>query len=369
MNPFASLVTKVKLNSKNICLSEFIEHIDGYRAFVEEIDRHLTVPIDTKEDISTVEPRSPPPSGFRSRIPFFSPTVERKVLFTFDYMSNLPPPIRDLFTAALSSVMVDFSNYSYEPSLGSRPAAGKELVHDAEVAEVLTTKLRDMSEDIARFQSDAGNRPGNPGWQIHECSFFDSEEYVEPNSVDLVVTSPPYMNNYHYVRNSRPQLFWAGLIDSTGELKRLENNNFGKYWQTVRASPPIPMTPRLPALEQLMAEIRASNVSKGVYGGGGWANYIATYMNDLDRFCGLLAKFLRRGATAVIVLGNSVVQGKEIKVDEYLCDIATLRGLAVLGNTKLRDRVGSSIVNSGSRLPSESKTRLYDAAVALRRYD
>ena len=120
---------------------------------------------------------------------------------------------------------------------------------------------------------------------------------MDPGSVDLVVTSPPYMNNYHYVRNSRPQLFWTGLVASPSELKRLEQENFGKFWQTVRAAEPIHLGPKLPVLEKELEEIRQINPVKGVYGGNGWANYICTYMNDLDRFCKLLVRLLRSGAT------------------------------------------------------------------------
>ena len=147
--------------------------------------------------------------------------MERKVLFTLDYMNGLPTQIKDLFRVAFASVMVDFSNYSYEPSLGTRPGAGKALVDDADVAVIVANKLRDMMEDIAEVQngwipSSSGMMGGeppvrenyNPGWQVHERSFFEVESCLDAASVDLVVTSPPYMNNYHYVRNSRPQLFW-----------------------------------------------------------------------------------------------------------------------------------------------------------------
>ena len=48
--------------------------------------------------------------------------------------------------------------------------------------------------------------------------------------MDLVVTSPPYLNNYHYNRNTRPQLYWLGLVESTRELKEIEQRNFGKFW-------------------------------------------------------------------------------------------------------------------------------------------
>ena len=367
LNPYAALICRVKLNSKSISLRDLFESITGYENFISDIEQCSSSTDDCGKHGPTQEPQSSPPPGFKSRIPFFSPAVERKVLFTIDYLSNLTPPIRELFGVALSSVIIDFSNYSYEPSLGSRPAAGKGLILDAPVGDILTTKLKQMSEDIAEFQSEAATHYGSLSWQVHECSFFDAESLIEPGSVDLVVTSPPYMNNYHYVRNSRPQLFWTGLVHSAAELKRLENDNFGKYWQTVRASAPIPLTPVLPDLEEQIEGIRQTNKSKGVYGGNGWANYITTYMNDLDRFCALLATVLRLGGTAVVVLGNSIVQGREIKVEEYLCRIAALRGLSVLGVTKLRDRVGSSIINSGSRLHTRSRSSLYDAAVVLRR--
>ena len=80
-----------------------------------------------------------------------------------------------------------------------------------------------------------------------------------------------------------------------------------------------------------------------------WANYVTAYVNDLDRFCGLLGRVLKPGGAAVVVVGNSIVQGHEIKVEERLSEIAEVRGLTALGVNRLRDRVGSSIVNSGAR--------------------
>ena len=289
-------------------------------------------------------------------------------------MDGLPSQVKDIFRVAFASVMVEFSNYSYEPSLGTRPGAGKPLVDDADVGGIVGGKLRDMSADIAEVQRDGALRQVQderrelaPDWRIYERSFFDAESCLEAASVDLVVTSPPYMNNYHYVRNSRPQLFWTGLVESSPELKRLETGNFGKFWQTVRGDGPIELTPRLPQLEAEIAEIRGINNERGVYGGKGWANYVAAYMNDLDRFCGLLNYVLKPGGTAVVVVGNSIVQGWEIKVEERLCEIADLRGLSVVGVTKLRERVGSSIINSGARLNAKGQLSLYDVAVTLRR--
>ena len=353
INPFAALVCRVKLGAAEISLPSLQDSINGYKSFMQ--------------NPAGLEPFSSPPAGFRSRIPFFSPAVERKVLFTLDYMDTLPPPIKDIFRVAFASVMVDFSNYSYEPSLGTRPAAGKVLVQDADVGKTVAGKLRDMAADIAELQAEAASGTASPSRRFFEQSFFDAETHIGTESVDLVVTSPPYMNNYHYVRNSRPQLFWSGLVESPSELKRLETGNFGKFWQTVRGDAAIPLVPQLPLLEDQIGEIRDMNNERGVYGGGGWANYVTAYMNDLDRLCELLAKVLKPGGKAVVVVGNSIVQGREIKVEERLCEIAELNGLSLVDVTKLRERVGSSIINSGARQRSNSKSRLYDAAVVIHR--
>ena len=354
INPFAALVCRVKLGAADVCLAELQDAVGGYNGFMAGADGR--------------QPDSLPPAGFRSRIPFFSPAVERKVLFTLDYLDGLAPPVKDVFRVAFASVMVEFSNYSYEPSLGTRPGAGKPLVDDADVGGIVGGKLRDMAADIAELQQERDAADSGPEWRVYERSFFDAESCVDAASVDLVVTSPPYMNNYHYVRNSRPQLFWTGLVESSRELKGLETGNFGKFWQTVRGDGPIPLVPQLPRLAEEIAEIRGVNSDRGVYGGNGWANYVTAYMNDLDRFCELLARILKPGGTAVVVVGNSIVQGREVKVEERLCDIAELRGLSVEGVTRLRERVGSSIVGSGARLSGDGKAGLYDAAVALRRF-
>src|SRR5207245_10539487 len=102
-----------------------------------------------------------------------------------------------------------------------------------------------------------------------------------PGSVDLILTSPPYLNNHHYVRNTRPKLFWLGFVRKPSELKHLANQNFGKYWQTVRDLERVPLDFEHPGLEKLLAKIREIGIERGSYGGAGWANYDASCFSDI----------------------------------------------------------------------------------------
>jgi hypothetical protein len=360
INPFAALVSKVKLQAPEVDVLNLKNVIYDYRVYMQ----NLVLGGNT----SQLTPRSVVPPGFHSRIPFFSTTIETQVLFTLDFIQDLPSSFKEIFRVALGSVLVGFSNYTYEPSLGSRPAAGKSLIDSAPVGEIISKKLENMTEDIALLQHEINSRSHQPTRKIYSSSYFDSDNFIEPNSVDLVVTSPPYMNNYHYIRNTRPQLYWAALANSSNDLKFIEESNFGKYWQTVRGRKKILLDFVLSDLEQQILEIREKNCNKGVYGGAGWANYVSGYMNDLYRFIGLLGRQLRpKTGIAVIVLGNSVIQGIHVPVEKYTAQIAKTLDLKVEGINVLRSRVGSSIVNTGARLAGDKKYGLYDFAIVLRR--
>jgi len=200
-------------------------------------------------------------------------------------------------------------------------------------------------------------------------SYFNSS--VPARSISLLVTSPPYMNNYHYVRNTRPQIYWLSLMNGSGSLRSYEEESFGKFWQTVRQGPPVALSPEMPELGKLLQKLQRLNLEKGQYGGPGWANYVATYFNDCDRFLKQAKRHLKPGARAVIVVGNSIIQGIEFKVDELLGELAETRGLHVEDIALVRKkRVGNSIIDSavrnGHSTPHRGRTQLYDAAVILR---
>ena len=353
INPYAALACKVKLNSSKLDLETVETYLHKYRELATKNLRVATVR----------------PAAFATRIPFFSPSVEEQALTFLEFAATIrQPEITDLFRVAFGAVMVSFSNYTYEPSLGSRPGAGKPLIDHANVGSILLGKLCDMVSDVHWMKEQARYRPGAGEGQIHNMDFLESGDVLEPSSIDLMVTSPPYMNNYHYVRNTRPQLFWLSLISSPKELRTLEQSNFGKYWQTVRDSEPIELNFDHSELSRTLTKLRRTREEKGAYGGPGWANYVTSYFNDCHRFCKVLKRALARGGVGVIVIGNSIIQGHEIKTDLILADIARQNGLVLVGVQQLRTkRVGASITTSAVRRGDRSKATLYETAVILRK--
>jgi DNA modification methylase len=358
INPYAVLATRVKLGARTADATQLREEIDRFEAFYAD-------KVNTE-----YQPESTPPSGFNTRAEFYAPKVERKVLIFWDYVGTIEDEvIRDLFRIAFASKMIRFANYSYEPSLGTHNAADRPRIEDFPVGETLCAKLSRMAEDIRWFQ---GTKAMQADGRIIKDSFFDCQKHVEAGTADLAVTSPPYLNNYHYIRNTRPHLYWMGFADSPKDYKPIEHGNYGKYWQTVRDAEMVvdlefPNPPD--DLADLIAELRELNPEKGQYGGNGWANYAATYFNDTYRFGKGLMHALRPGGKAYVAVGNSILQGINFETDRHLANVCENAGMEIVDiYTPRNARTGNSIIQSEVRVNKAKQShQLYESVVEFRR--
>ena len=357
INPYAAFAAQLKLSAYRL-------PVQALRSVIDDLSHHAL----TAEANGTM-PTSIPPPGFRTRSPFYSPEVERKVLLLMDFVSRqTDKQIVDALRLAFAATMVEYSNYSYEPSLGRRTTVGRAEIEDHPVSLCVARKLTQMLEDAQWYHQHrvCGDRPAG---RVKLQSFFDGYKQIEAQSIDLLVTSPPYANNYHYNRNTRPHLYWLGFCASPEDLKQLEEQNFGTYWQRARERQHVTLDPSITDCNIVctLDKIRCQNTDRGIYGGEGWANYITTYLNDCVRFMAGVKWCLRPGATALVVIGNSIVQGVHVPTDRFLAQIALHHDLEVVGiHTPRPTRVGNSITNSSVRRGTAGRTKLYESVVEIR---
>lgn len=358
INPYAALACRTKLYAYLIEPHILRSHILQLQAFYDD------------KVTSSYVPKSVSPEGFKTRSEFYSSSVLHKVLIFHDFVDVIEDEnIKSLFKTVFAATMVRYSNYSYEPSLGRRVSSGKEEIQDFPVMQTIRGKLEEILEDIVWFQRQLANKPVNA--RVVNDSFFQYETYLAPQSVDMIITSPPYLNNYHYNRNTRPQLYWLKYAKCPQDLKSLENANFGKYWQTVREQKYLGLTFSLPDtdIEERLQTLRTKNPEKKIYGGNGWANYASSYFNDCYKLATGISYVLKPGGTALIVIGNSILQGILIPTDQYFAKIAEAVGLELVRIDIPRStRIGNSIIQSSVRATKAQDThQLYEAVVELRR--
>jgi DNA modification methylase len=372
VNPFAAAVVRLKIRAAKINLKTLIATIGAYLKGMSATERKIDGGWDSGSKKHWPKPRSSAPQ-FNGRLPLFSAPVECKLLHTLDFIETITDTnCREVFRVALGAVMVPLSNYHYAPSLTPRWNGNlPKRFPNASVKDSMEKKLIEIVEDIVAMRIELASLRTTPNSKVFNEDFLTRKPSRElpASSVDLVITSPPYLNNYHYVRNTRPQLVWLYGMTPANGLKRLESENFGQYWQTVRGRPAEELLVRHGSLERQLKKIRALKREGDKNWGVGWANYVVSYFNDSSRLFDQLKWLLKPRASAVIVVGNSFIQGHEIRVEQVLADIAREKGFKVTQNRILRDkRVGTSILNSHIRNNhKETKRSLYEAGLVIQK--
>lgn len=141
------------------------------------------------------------------------------------------------------------------------------------------------------------------------------------NSIDLIVTSPPYANAIDYMRAHKFSLVWFG--HGTGVLKVLR----GRYIGSERIDPKCfgNLPPRSAAAVQTLERADA-----------GKARVLRKYMLEMKQVLSEMNRVLRPGKAAVIVVGPSVMRGIEILTHEYVAEIGENVGFRLAGVQKRR---------------------------------
>ena len=132
---------------------------------------------------------------------------------------------------------------------------------------------------------------------------------LQNNSVDIVITSPPYLNAIDYLRGHRLSLVWMGY--TIGTLRKIRSNNIGVE-RSLQATEEAGIGADI--IEK-MGDIQ--NLDERLQG------IIRRYIHDMRKFVAEMRRVLKPGGRAVFVVGDSTIRGVYIKNSLALLHIAT----------------------------------------------
>ncbi len=143
-------------------------------------------------------------------------------------------------------------------------------------------------------------------------------------SVDIVITSPPYLNAIDYLRGHRLSLIWMG--HSIAELRRLRSDSVGS-----EAGKDFSNTAEYDrsrcAFELLGNHSRFARRE---------ARMITRYILDLDAAIGEVARVLKPNGRAIYVVGDCNLRGNFVENSQLLRSLATAHKLQWV-STRRRD--------------------------------
>ena len=205
--------------------------------------------------------------------------------------------------------------------------------------EAFGTQVAMMTRDMLLRQASTDGR-----WPKATLIESDSRtvEGIPEQSIDLVVTSPPYANNYDYADATRLEMTLLGDVATWGDLKPLRAGLVHSCSQQMAGydiAGALESEALAPIRRELIAVVHElDRVRQGKGGRKAYHAMIAGYFLDMAHVWVTLRKAVREGGRVCFVVGDSAPYGVYVPVDEWLGELAVRAGFERFSFEKVRDR-------------------------------
>ncbi len=265
----------------------------------------------------------------------FDPAVLRSLLRLKESVWATPEgPVRTLLQLVFASILIDSSHLKRAPCLGYTTKVG--LTGETPFR-LFRERAETVREDLGLLQ--ANRATWGPPPEIHLESSASCP--LPEGSVDLAITSPPYVNGMDYVMNYKIDLAWMDLVRSYDELARLRGSMVAcdNIPRSVAADHrPSPAVRSDPWVGSVTRAIARNIRTKGSYRRADMAAVVAKYFDDLVPVISTVYRALRPGARFVVVNGDSLMAGTYVPGDLIFARLAARAGFEVEGFQVARSR-------------------------------
>lgn len=159
---------------------------------------------------------------------------------------------------------------------------------------------------------------------------------------DLIVTSPPYANNFDYADATRLEQSFLGEITGWGDLKPLRKKLMKSAtqhmggWDPAEALESPLLEPIRAELLDVFAELTKVRATKG--GNKAYNLMVAGYFLDSAQIWRALRRAGAPGVKVCYVVGDSAPYGVHVPVERWLGELALSAGFRTWEFEKVRDR-------------------------------
>jgi len=233
--------------------------------------------------------------------------------------------VDDAVRLAFGRILIPSSRLHRSPCLGYR----RREAPDGRAPSVrFLESVRMMAEDLRELQR--GSARWGPRARVERADARSLD--LPPESVDLAVTSPPYVNGMDYVMNYKVDLAWLGYAGSYAELRALRAKEVA--CDNLPRSETAPYLPHDaapdPWLSEILPRIQENVERKGTYRRDDMHAVVHRYFADLVPVLVRVRHALRPGARFVLVVGDSLLAGTYVPGDLLLARIAERLGFEIV---------------------------------------
>ncbi|TAK20320.1 MAG: hypothetical protein EPO26_18240 [Chloroflexota bacterium] len=275
--------------------------------------------------------RDIPIPEFPNRDYWFMPKVSEELALLRRRLDRIDPkPIRDFFYVVFSSTIITKSSSSVanvRDLAHSRPHFATPRVQP-DVLRAFVTRLARMT----RAMNDLTEGCASPssariiGDDARRLALAD-------RSVDLIFTSPPYVNAIDYPRAHKFSLFWLGdaLGTSTDAYRDLGRSYIGTDRVPIKTCHALTRERfGIASLDATIERLAEADPRR--------AGVASRYFDDMGRALSEMGRVLRPGRQAVIVVCPSRIADVNVATHDLLAELAEARTSGVLRHVETHER-------------------------------
>lgn len=239
-----------------------------------------------------------------------------------------PGLVKDLLTVAILSSLIECSFLKKQGDLRFRTP--KELVKGvSSFKEVFINNINYIVEDLVSY-------PEMRVFYDHECISVNAKdiEKCQCEKIGCVITSPPYLNGTNYIRNTKLELWFLGLLKNESDLRSLRDEILTSGINDVK------LTEKIDTSIENRSDLLKSTIQllqDNAYDARIPHMAISYFSEMFTVFKGLKDK-LETEADIFIDIGDSIFNGIHIKTDKILIEILDTLGYKLVSLNVLRER-------------------------------
>jgi hypothetical protein len=212
----------------------------------------------------------------------------------------------------------------------------KKKAKTAEPLDAFAKQIRMMASDMRRLRSSTVS-----------ARVFQEDARVAPSvsdgSVGLVVTSPPYPNNYDYADATRVEMTFLGQVERWRDLQDTVRSHLvrscSQHMVGYEPDEALEAPEIAPIRDELHATYRRlSHERKLRPGHKAYDAMIVAYFHDLARTWMTLQRVCEPGGQVLFIIGDSAPYAVHVPVERWLGELALGAGFRKWRFEKLRDR-------------------------------
>lgn len=257
--------------------------------------------------------------GFLENMPrkelnqWLSPALQKEVNLLKNLIDEIfDKKIKKLLLLAMSKSCLDASYVSFCPGTTFYPFREKE-----EFWNLFTKKVIQIHDDLEKVQKH--NHYGKSKLINDTC--LNGSKYIEPKTINFIVTSPPYPNDLEYTRQTRLEMYLLDFVKNMDDVQQIKKKMVkGSTKLIFKESKSEIFALKFNAVKIVSDKIYEQTKDKNW--GFDYPRMVREYFGDM--YLCLLEFFplMKKNAHFLLVVGDQTVKGVYIPVCDILIEMA-----------------------------------------------